>query len=146
MRTVGDLMTVSPLVIEAMQSLSEALARMENFHVRHLPVIGSQGALVGMLSRCDVYRCLVASPGRDASAIAASEAMAPEPYWCSVDDPVAAVARDMADRKIGAAVVMEGDRIAGLFTTTDALRGLAATTRGKTPSPESAHRMQTRRA
>jgi acetoin utilization protein AcuB len=41
------------------------------------------------------------------------------------DTPVDEVAREMADRRYGCAVVIEGGKVVGVFTTTDALRALS---------------------
>ena len=128
MRTVAELMTRSPIVIDCHQSLAEAEVRMTQFKLRHLPVIGVKG-LVGMLSERDVYRFERTKPNVDRETIAVGEAMSPDPYTVSPDAPVDEVARAMAERSIGAAVVMEGTRIAGVFTTTDALHALAGGSR-----------------
>ena len=128
MRTVAELMTRSPIVIDCHQSLAEAEQRMTQFKLRHLPVIGAKG-LVGMLSERDVYRFERTKPHVDRETTAVGEAMSPDPYTVSPDAPVDKVARAMAERSIGAAVVMEGTRIAGVFTTTDALHALAGGSR-----------------
>jgi len=38
---------------------------------------------------------------------------------------LAAIASDMADRRLGSAVVMDKERVVGVFTVTDACRALA---------------------
>ncbi len=48
------------------------------------------------------------------------------PYTVSPDAPLRDVARTMAEQKFGSAVVVDGDEVTGVFTTTDALRALAA--------------------
>jgi len=125
MRTVAELMTRGPIVIDCNQSLAEAAQRMTLFNLRHLPVIGGKG-LVGLLSECDVYRLERSKPHLDPDVLTVAEAMSLDPYVVPPDAPIARVARAMADKRIGAAVVMDGDRIAGVFTPTDALRALAA--------------------
>ena len=49
-----------------------------------------------------------------------------EPYTVAPDAQLREVARTMAERKIGSAVVVDGGEVTGVFTTTDALRALAA--------------------
>ncbi len=127
MHTVSQLMTPSPIVIDVNQPLAEASERMEQFKLRHLPVIDGEGRLVGILSELDVYRFFKDKrPRVDPESMAVGEAMDPNPFTVAPDASVAAVARTMATQRIGAAVVMQGGRVAGVFTTVDALRGLAA--------------------
>jgi acetoin utilization protein AcuB len=47
-------------------------------------------------------------------------------YCVSPDAPLVEVAREMAEHKYGSAVVVEGPKVVGVFTTTDALRALVA--------------------
>jgi nucleotide-binding universal stress UspA family protein/CBS domain-containing protein len=126
MQTVSELMTPSPLVIEVSQPLVEASERMDALAVRHLPVVDASGRLVGMLSDVDLYRFFRdKQPRVDPENMAVGEAMDPNPFTVSPEAPLATVARTMAKARIGAAVVMKGGSIAGVFTTVDALRALA---------------------
>jgi acetoin utilization protein AcuB len=47
------------------------------------------------------------------------------PYSVAPDAPLREVAREMSARKCGSAVVVEGEQVVGVFTTTDALTLLA---------------------
>jgi CBS domain-containing protein len=51
---VGDVMTREPVLAEADSSVSAALHRMREIGVRRLPVVGSMGQLLGVLSLDDV--------------------------------------------------------------------------------------------
>jgi len=124
MRTIADLMTWGPIVIDCHRSLAEAAETMARFELRHLPVVDG-GRLVGILSERDVYRFELSKRRVDAEVIAVGEAMSPEPYTVTLATPVATVARAMADRRLGAAVVTRGNQIVGVFTSTDALWALA---------------------
>jgi predicted transcriptional regulator len=54
------------------------------------------------------------------------EAMTDEIYTVDADEALREVAREMAVRKVGSAVVVNHrQQIVGIFTTTDALRALA---------------------
>ncbi|HET9106543.1 MAG TPA: CBS domain-containing protein [Steroidobacteraceae bacterium] len=55
---VGDVMTRQPAVVEEGTSVSTALQLMRRIGVRRLPVIGSAGILVGVLSLDDVLDSL----------------------------------------------------------------------------------------
>lgn len=51
---VGDVMTREPVLAQEDSSVSAALQRMREIGVRRLPVVGSMGQLVGVLSLDDV--------------------------------------------------------------------------------------------
>ncbi len=91
---------------------------------RHLPVLHG-GRLVGLLSERDIS--LVESLGNvDVEAIKVEEAMTQQPYAVAPATPLREVALEMAERKYGAAVVMDGEQLHGIFTTIDAMAALAA--------------------
>ena len=55
---VGDIMTRQPVVIGEGRSIASALTEMRRIGVRRLPVVGSVGQLVGVLSLDDVFDAL----------------------------------------------------------------------------------------
>ena len=112
------------VLIDPAQPLSEAIRLMRLHEVRHLPVV-SKGLVVGLVSQRDVYLMRSLEPS-DPSQILVSEAMTAEPYTVEPDERVDVVAREMARRKIGSALVTHNGRLLGLFTATDALLALAA--------------------
>jgi CBS domain-containing protein len=121
--TVADCMTSGPHAIEAKASLSKAVRTMRIKGVRHLPVL-DDGELVGVLTERDINLTRAVAQA-DPADLTVEEAMTPNPYVVSPDTPLSQVASAMAKRKIGSAVVMDGERLAGVFTTTDALHALA---------------------
>jgi acetoin utilization protein AcuB len=78
-----------------------------------------------MVSQRDLY-LLETLRGVDAACDTVAEAMSNEPYTTSPDAPLDDVAREMAEHRYGAAVVVADARVVGVFTTIDALRALAA--------------------
>ena len=105
------------------QTLATAQKRMHEFHVRHLPVLDG-GRLLGIVSERDL--AMVATfPGVDPETMSVDEAMTDDPYAVRPDTELAEVARTMAEKRIGAAVVMEDGQVLGIFTTVDACRVLA---------------------
>ncbi len=116
-------MTASVHSVGRSQSLSKAHEMMRKFNVRHLPVLEG-GKLVGLVTERDLH-LIETLRDVDPDAVAVEEAMSPEVYAVNPRDSLAEVALTMADRKYGSAVVMDGLKVVGLFTTTDALRIVA---------------------
>jgi acetoin utilization protein AcuB len=122
MSTVLEFMTPSPYTIGDDQSLSRAHELMREHRIRHLPVLHG-GKLVGVVSLGDLH--LLETLGRfDLTGATVDEAMTPDPYVVTPDTPLQEVAAEMAEHKYGTAIVARGQRVVGIFTTTDALRAL----------------------
>jgi acetoin utilization protein AcuB len=125
---VRQYMTPTPFTIGPTQSLTVARHLMLEHDVRHLPVLEG-GRLAGVLSERDLL--LVESmPSVNPTVVRVEEAMAQDVFAVRPDEPVADVANTMIDRKIGSAVVMEDEKVVGVFTTIDALQALRALLRG----------------
>lgn len=123
-QVIADYMTALPTSIGLEQTLASARERMHHLDCRHLPVLHG-GRLVGVLSERDI--AVVESLGNvDVAEVKVDEAMTAEPYTVAPGTPLLDVAREMAEHKYGAAVVMEGDALRGIFTTTDAMAALAS--------------------
>jgi acetoin utilization protein AcuB len=112
------------ILIEPTQTIAEAARLMRQHEIRHLPVI-KHGKVVGILSQRDVH-LIETLEDVDPARVAVEEAMTEKPYVVDPEEPLHVVATEMAKRKIGSAVVAHGDKLQGLFTTTDALLALAA--------------------
>jgi acetoin utilization protein AcuB len=121
--TVAELMTAGPHCIGADQTLTRAAERMAALHVRHLPVLAG-GELVGMLSERDIALVRAIAPNQMVE-MTVEEAMTAVPYCVPPDTALSEVARHLAARKLGSAIVVDRGKILGVFTTTDALQALA---------------------
>lgn len=120
--TVRAFMTPMPHTVGVQQPLAVAGDIMREHHIRHLPVLDG-GRLVGILSQRDVA-LVAALPGVDVERVAVAEAMTPEPHTLSPDSSLEWVATEMAEHKFGSVIIVEHGRVAGIFTTVDALRAL----------------------
>ncbi len=120
--TVGCFMAASPHCIGVDQPLSLAAKRMAEYGIRHFPVLDG-GQLVGVLTERDIALIGSVVP-EQMDTITVEEAMAGVPYCVDVDTPVSEVAKHMATRKLGSAVVTDRGKVAGVFTTTDAMQML----------------------
>ena len=112
------------VVVGPKQPIAEASRLMRLHEIRHLPVV-DRGRTIGVISQRDVY-LLETLQDVDPTRVLVEEAMTREMYTVGPDERVDVVAREMAARKIGSAVVARGAQLLGLFTTTDALRALGA--------------------
>ena len=119
---VRQYMTTSPHTVAPVSSLAAARRVMREHSVRHLPVLEG-GRVVGLLSERDLF--LVESvPGVNPTNLPVEEAMVEDVFTVDPDAPVGDVIETMIERKLGSAVVCEGDRVVGVFTTIDALQAL----------------------
>jgi acetoin utilization protein AcuB len=137
---VADVMTPLPLTIDIEDSLATAHSRMLQLEVRHLPVL-SRERVVGMLSERDIG--LTAGLGMELERVSVGAAMSPGPFIVPPEEKLATVLMVMAEHKLGSAVVMQQQRLLGVFTSTDALRLLSTIVKhsgplGKLESPPSA--------
>ena len=121
--TISEYMTCSPQTIVPEQPLAEAHALMWTHKIRHLPVL-HRGKLVGMVSMDDLH-LLETLPDVEPLLVKVEEAMTHKPYVVSPNAPLAEVAREMAERRVGSVVVQEGGEVVGVFTAGDGLRALA---------------------
>jgi acetoin utilization protein AcuB len=120
---VRDFMTLLPHTIGPRQTLEDAHRVMRTHGIRHLPVLYG-GKLVGVVSQRDL--ALIESlPDVQPKDVPVEDAMSTDLFVVAPDAPLAGVAAHMADHKLGSAVVVEQDRVIGLFTATDACRALA---------------------
>ena len=120
--TVYQYMTPSPHTIGPRQSLAAAAHMMRDNDVRHLPVLDG-GRLVGMLSQRDLL-LVEAMPGVNPTEVRVEEAMVQDVFTVLPDAPIGEVIETMIARKVGSAIVSEGERVTGVFTTIDALQAL----------------------
>jgi acetoin utilization protein AcuB len=121
---VENYMSSVLVVIDPNQPISEASRLMRLHDIRHLPVV-AHGKVVGMLSQRDVY-LIETLQDVDPARVLVEEAMTADPYEVEPEEPIHVVAREMADRRIGSAVIAHNGRLLGLFTTSDALLALSA--------------------
>lgn len=123
MISIRDYMSTIPHSIGADQPLSVAHAMMRKHQIRHLPVLDG-GKLVGIVSDRDL-RFIETLKDVDPEAVHVDEAMSTDVYRVEPSMPLARVAAEMADRKLGSAVVIDNGHVLGIVTTTDLCRALA---------------------
>ena len=130
--TIQKWMSTNPTTIDREATLERAHALMRGEHIRHLPIVEG-GRLVGLVSQSDL-RLIETLSGVDVEKVSAAEAMTQNPYAVSPDAKLDDVAAEMAERKIGSAVVVQNGKVVGMFSAIDALRALTELLRGRLSS------------
>ena len=134
MDRVRDWMAHPVITTDPGMSVANARQLMWHHNIRHLPVIQG-GFLVGMLSERDVHtidhtasvalssqqRALLTGAYRSVRTVMMTAVQTVWPH-----DTMVYAASVMAQWKIGALPVVNGDEVVGMITTTDCLRALVA--------------------
>jgi len=112
----------SPIVItvEPNANLDQALELMQGNGIRHLPVT-EEGKIIGILSERD----LLLHVGKNWSKMmTVKDIMQEDILTVQRNDDLGDVAYLLSSGKVGSAIVLEEDKLYGIFTTTDALNAL----------------------
>lgn len=133
MLTVKDLMTANPDTIMPEATLGDAIAAMNRFDDRQLPVVDKKGKLVGMITERDI-RLAVNSPllSEDSTLrirllerFLVEDCMTRHVVSVSPETPLYKAAKILASRRFGALPVMDEDMLVGILSVTDLLEYLA---------------------
>jgi acetoin utilization protein AcuB len=115
---IENFMTKSPSTVSGYQKLIYAETMMEDLKIRHLPVIQDE-ELIGVLSLRDIR--LVNAIDKEYQQIPVREACVEDPILVQKDEDVREVAKTMLKKKIGSVLVMNKEKLVGIFTAIDAL-------------------------
>ncbi len=116
---VEEVMTRCPETVDEDSNISVAHILMKGKQIRHLPVV-HLGKLTGVLSDRDL-KMVSLLPQKDK--ISVSEVMTRSPVTVEETSSLISVLKTMVWTKVGSVVVMgRTGKIAGIFTTQDALR------------------------
>lgn len=132
--SVAQYMTREPATADEGLLLVDAQERMALDNIRHLVVLDRLGHVVGVLSAGDITLALSLA-GRARKKLCVRDAMSDNPYVCGPDVRISDVALAMESHRWGCAIVLEGDEVVGIFTTTDALRALRELASGMLATP-----------
>jgi len=127
---VADLMTNEVATLQLNDRLSIADDVMKLGRVRHLPVLGDDGELVGIISQRDLLHGSLASilgygsvaRSKLLSTILVKAVMTTDPIVVDPDVSIGEAARVLTDNKIGCLPVMKGDALVGIVTESDFVR------------------------
>jgi acetoin utilization protein AcuB len=140
---VRDVMTGHPITIDPSAPLGTAAAVMQEREIRHLPVVGDGGQLLGMLSDRDLRSAAFApvvaeflSPeaqeqlrrlGEGLENLAVRDVMTWAPVTVTPDAALARAAALMFEHRVGSLPVVDDGRLVGIVTERDVLKALAQT-------------------
>lgn len=126
-RTVGELMTGDPVVISVDMPLADAAAMMDFYRVSGLPVVDSNGCLVGVLSQTDLLHARATEPLWSAwPSLAVRHLMTRPAVTVEPDVSIQAAAQLMDDRRIHRLVVTaaDGETPIGVLSVSDLVRSM----------------------
>lgn len=137
MTQLRDIMTADVHTLRAEQMLIEALEFLREHHVRHIPILDSAGALVGILTDRDIKRATPSAlaPGqrevweRVVAETPLSKVMTREPTTGSPDSTLVEALQRFVDERIGCLPIVEGGRLVGIVTAQDLFRAALAALR-----------------
>ena len=127
---VSDIMTPNPVVVRLQTTLHEALEMMEQIRCHHLPVLNTEGHLIGIISDRDC-RTALNSPyilrenwqdDELATRLQVRAMMTPAPIVVAPEAPAEQAARLMLDNRISCLPVMRDETLIGIITTSDILK------------------------
>ncbi len=120
MPTIQKFMTTAPHSIGADQTIAKADTRMRELGIRHLPVLAG-GKLIGIISDRDI-KFLQSFRDIDVRNTKIEDCSVSEVFSVTPNSPLDEVCASMAENKYGCAVVMDNQKLVGIFTWVDALR------------------------
>ncbi len=125
-------MTASVHTIGGSQPLKVAENLMREFRIRHLPVLEA-GKLVGILSDRDIKLAARFIP--NSHQLKVGEVMCENPYVVDSKTSLTQVLNTMSELRMGSALVVEQDKLCGIFTAVDGLRAFAKVLAARAISP-----------
>jgi len=136
-------MTANPVTITKGSSVYAALDLMAHVGCHHLPVIGSEGHLIGIISANDCRRALDWPilwhdhwrEDKRAREITVGSMMTTAPIVIEPDAPAHEAARLMLSQDIRCLPVMRGETLVGILTTSDILMAFINMSKREADSP-----------
>ena len=132
---IKSVMTPFPYDVGVHEPIGRARKIMMEHKIRHLPVTQDH-ELKGMVSDRDIK--LMLGPEFDypnPKEVTVEEVMVEDPYVVDMEVSLITVLDEMAARHIGAVLVTKNDRLAGIFSASDACRELSKWLKNEFPDP-----------
>jgi CBS domain-containing protein len=129
---VRELMSKGVVTVDETATCHDVAQRMVRHKIRHVPVVGRDGRLRGIVTDRDLRHYLfdpgvlkhIGSVSVEAllKSVPVSRVMSTPVVSVGVDEPLEQAARRMLEDKIGSLPVIENGRPVGIITETDLLR------------------------
>ena len=139
---VRDLMTPDVHVVRPDDPIARLRELMSEKHIRHVPVVDDDGAVVGLVSERDLLRRAAGldsevplSVSDDVSAaVKVNEVMTWQVETVEADEDAATAAAVMLENKYGCLPVLEQGALVGILTEADFVRFVAEARTGVAPA------------
>ena len=132
---IKEVMTAFPFAIGSADSIDKAEQMMETHRIHHLPVM-DEGNPTGVISHRDLLRTRDQHSQGKTKTQRVSDVPREEAFVVDLSAPLDRVLREMGKRRLGAALVVKDDRLAGIFTLTDACQCFAESLRQQFPDSD----------
>lgn len=126
---VRDWMNDSPITANLRDGAHQTFTRMHEHGIRHMPVLGEDGRLAGMVSDRDLRRPdsldddpNVVHPWVLDNHTRVESLMTPRPLTVQAEAPLVEALDAMVEHRFGALPVLDGERLVGVISATDLLR------------------------
>ncbi|WP_375321094.1 CBS domain-containing protein [Aliivibrio logei] len=125
MFTVNDMMTTHPHTLLRSNSLEDAKALMDEHGIRHIPIVDTEGALVGLVTQRDLLSaqtsCLEKPTLEEISALSIplNDIMHENIMSVSPHGGLKSAALFMQKHKVGCLPVVDRGRLVGIITDSD---------------------------
>ncbi len=132
--TAVDLMSRDPIAFHPEDKLFDLIVRMVREDIRHVPIVDSDGRVVGVVTDRDV-RVVVGDPLHaraesdelELEDLTAAHAMTPHPVTVPEEATILELTRTFIDERVGAALVVDrNERLIGVVSYVDLLRFFVA--------------------
>jgi chloride channel protein, CIC family len=128
---VAELMQSNVRTISSDARVAEVVVSLADGHISGLPVVDKIGRIIGVVSATDVLGAEAEAEsetiGRDLmEETSVRDIMTPRPLTVAPDEDVREAARQMLYAEVHRLFVAEGDRLVGVISSTDIVRGFAS--------------------
>jgi CBS domain-containing protein len=125
MLTVAEIMTREPYTLGPDDSLADARQLLAEHHIRHIPILSTEGSLIGVVSQRDVLSAgdssvAVAGKGKSNEAyVALSSIMTTPVQTVNEKAGLRGAAMHLQKSKLGCLPVLRDGKLVGIITDTD---------------------------
>ena len=122
---IKSVMSPFPYWIDINATLAEAESMLVEHDISHLPV-KEHGEIAALIAHSDIDRARANSADKDyVDKAKVADICVRHPYFVGLDEPLDNVLLHMSNSHISTAIVVKENRLAGIFTQSDAYRWFA---------------------